>query len=178
MLINMSLWTIYYTCNKMAFTPTTVEKLTKEPNVWKNFSDLMKDQVKTVVTSLADVGTATIQIYTNSYTDNEFDSKSDYPVIVINEPELPSKRLANGITQYDGSIEIDVFACQKETASRFKALIDYTIETNKHKLADAGLQMIDFGTPLGDTFMNGGLKVHMMGSIINFKLTLPRTGGY
>ena len=163
----------------MAFSATSISKSEIETTIWKNFNDLLKENVKSVVTGLNDVGTATIQVYTNSYSDYGFDKKSDYPVLSIGDVEIDdNKQITQTRTEYNGSIEIEVYACQKVTAIKFIDSVFDTIETNRHVLRAAGFKFIQLADKSYDNYDNNGIKLHVKRLRYEFLFTLDRTVSY
>lgn len=163
----------------MTFSATSISKSEIETTIWKNFNDLLKENVKSVATGLNDVGTATIQVYTNSYSDHGFDTKSKYPVLIIGDVEVnDNKQITQTRTEYSGSIEIEVYACQKVTAIKFIDAVFNTIETNRHVLRASGFKFLETASKSYDNFDNNGIKLHVKRIRYEFLFTLERTVAY
>ena len=161
----------------MTFTATTITKATFKNNIWKNFNDLVKDQVTALYIN-ASIGTATIQKYTQSYSDIDFDSKTDYPVLVIYTPEGKTEQVTNGKTKYVAEIKFEIYATQKETAEKLLDKLDYIIETNKHVLRVPGIRFLESAGTDSDSFERDGIKLHMRRSTWSFEYVFTRTGAY
>jgi len=161
----------------MTFSATSISKSEVETTIWKNFNELLRDTVKTAYTGLNDVGTATIS-YTNSYSDKNFTKKDDYPVMVIGEVELDeNKQITQTRTEYNGSIEIEIYACQKVAAIKFIDQVFNTIETNRHVLRAAGFKYIK-PVKSGDMVETDNFRLHVKRIKYEFMFTLDRTVSY
>jgi hypothetical protein len=161
----------------MVFTPTTIAKATYSDNIWKNFFDLIKDQVTSLYIN-ASIGTSTIKVYTTSFSDNEFDEKTDYPVIVIETPSVSTEQLTMGKTKVSGTMDIEIYASAKETSSKFFDKINNTIETYKHTLRQQGLRFIELDSSDYQHYQRGKIKIHMKKSRFAFEYVYSRTGTY
>ncbi len=104
-----------------------VTKSTIIPDTWKNFYDRIKDQVTTV--EITGSNTITVDNYVSSFPDKLLDSKSNYPIIVVEDPNTPTENFTSGKTRIDGSIVIGVYTNQSESASKLLAKIIDSIET-------------------------------------------------
>ena len=82
---------------------TSVSKASIIPDIWKNFYDRIKAQVTT--TTITGATTVTVQNYISSFPDELLDTKSNYPIIVVNDPKVPTEVLTAGKTKIDGTIE-------------------------------------------------------------------------
>jgi len=150
----------------------TISKATFLPDIWEAFYDRMSS-VTTV--TLDDTTTPTIQTRTSSFPDREQDSKSDYPLIVVNSPSCPTAPFTFGKTEVEGTIRIEVFATKKETSDMFLAEIMDKIETYKDDFATLGLKRIEIDSTDSDMFMRGDIKLHVGAVVFGFKYKYSKT---
>jgi hypothetical protein len=137
---------------------TSISKNTISENVWKNFYDLMKNNVKTV--SITGPKTITVQSYVAAYSDKMLDTKSDYPILVVNTPELSYEALSFRDTLVNGTIAIEIFTIQAESADKFKDLINKTLQDNYNALQGVELDEIQLDADVSDFFERSGMKIH------------------
>lgn len=156
---------------------TAITKSTIPTTIWKNFYDRIKDQVTTTTISISP-GSQTIQTYASSYSDIDFSSSSNFPLIVIDSPRVPQEQFTIGYTQVNGTIDIEVFATNSQAADKFIGLINNAIETYKTDLAGVGLTMVELDDSDNDFFEKGNLKIHSRRSRFTFNYKFSRTRGF
>ena len=161
----------------MVFTPTTIAKATYSDNIWKNFFDLIKDQVTSLYIN-SSIGTSTIKVYTTSFSDNEFDEKTDYPVIVVETPTINTEQLTMGKTNVKCTLDIEIYASQKETCSKFFDKINNTVETYKSTLRNQGIRFLELDSSEYQHYQRGKIKIHMKKSRWSFEYVYDRTASY
>lgn len=137
----------------------SISKSTIVSSIWRNFRDRIVSQVTTITMSVSP-GSQTIQTYASSYSDIDFTSKSNLPIIVINSPRVPTEQFTFGKTQVNATIEIEVFCTNSQAADKFLDAINYAIETYKHEFADLGIQMLDLDDTDDDFLPQGDFNVH------------------
>ncbi len=156
----------------------SIDKSTKTNDIWKNFYDRIKSQVTSVQTNLIEVGTTTIKTYASSYSDILLDNKDNYPIIVVEDPELPSEPFTFKKAQIEGTINVSVFSRQNIAAVKFKDKIIDSIETYKAELAKVGIKGIEIDDTDSDNFKRGALNIHMRLVRFNFKYRYSRESGF
>jgi len=144
--------------------------------IWKNFYDRIKS-VTSVNISISP-GSQTIQSYLSSYSDVDFSSKDDFPVIVVDSPKVPQEQFTLGKTQVNATIDIGVYATNSQAADKFRDSINNVIETYKHEFADLGITMLELDDTDEDFVEHGNIKVHIRTSRFKFIYYFTRTTGY
>ena len=154
----------------------TVNKASIIPDVWKNFRDRIKDQVTTVtITGAAEY---TVSNVISSFPDTILDSKSNYPIIVVEDPKTPTDTFTAKKTQIIGSIKIGVYANQSESASKLLSQAINAIETYKGDLSKVGIRKIEITDTNQDFFNRDKIKVHYREVIFDFLLFYSNTVGF
>jgi hypothetical protein len=140
----------------------TVSKNQLSKNIWQNFYQLISDNVKSVTVNGPSGGTSTIRVkkYTGSDSDITLDSSKDYPIIVINTPEIEYSALTFKKTMVTGAITIEVYVPNSEASTAFKDLINSTIQDNLSKLWDVALEELYLDDDASSSFERGSLKIH------------------
>lgn len=153
-----------------------VSKTQLVPEIWRLFYDRLKAQV----TSCSITGSKTITIanYDANFSDPAFEDKTYYPVIVVNTPSVPTDRFTSGKDIVEGSITIDIYTNQSESADKFISQIQNAIETYRGTLANNGLRQIKFGSINSDMVLRGTIKIHLRSLPITFKNYYNRTIAY
>lgn len=153
-----------------------VNKISIIPDVWKNFRDRIKDQVTTVTITGPLIYTVTNVI--SSFPDTILDSKTNYPIIVIEDPKTPTDPLTAKKTQINGSIKIGVYANQSESASKLLSQAINAIETYKGDLSKVGIRKIEISDTNQDFFNRDKIKIHYREVIFDFLLFYTNTVGF
>jgi len=154
----------------------TISAATRIPDIWSNFRDRIKDQVTTVTITGSVV--VPVKNWISSFPDTILDSKSNYPIIVIEDPKTPTDILTAKKTQIVGSIKVGVYANQSESASKFLSQIINAIETYKGDLAKVGIRKIEVADTSTDFFNRDKIKVHYREVIFDFTLFYTNTVGF
>ncbi len=154
-----------------------ITKATLVSTIWKNFRDRIVDQVTSVTLSISP-GSQTVQTYASSYSDVDFSSKSNFPIIVIESPNVPQEQFTLGKTQVNGIISLEVYATNSQAADKFLDAINEAIETYKHEFADLGLTMLELEDTDSDFISHGKINVHIRTSRFKFVYHYSRTTGY
>jgi hypothetical protein len=154
-----------------------IAKSTLVSNIWENFYDRIKAQVTSVTLSISP-GSQTVQTYTSSYSDVNFSSKSNFPIIVINPPRVTQEQFTLGKTQVNGEIEIEAFATNSQAADKLLDAINNSIETYKGDFADVGLHMLELDDTDNEFIEHGNIKVHRRRARWRFVYRYSRTTAY
>jgi len=154
-----------------------ITKSTIKSAIWRNFYDRIKDQITSVTLSISP-GSQTIQTYASSYSDVNFSSKDNFPILLINTPKVPQEQFTFGKTQVNGTIDIEVYCTNSQAADKFSDAINNAIETYKGDFAALGIHMLELDSTDDDFAENGNIKVHMRRSRFSFNYKFSRTGAY
>jgi len=142
-----------------------ITKATITNAIFNNFYDRIKDKVTTVTASVSSGPTTgntwTIQKYSSSYSDVDFSSKSNFPIIAINSPRIPQEQLTFRKTKVNGIVEIDVFATNSQVADKFLDAVNEAIETYKTTFASLGLKQLELDDTDSDFIEHGKIKIHL-----------------
>lgn len=160
----------------MGTTPTNLSKSTVANAVFENIYDRIEDNVKTVV--MADARTITVQTYTGSFPDKNIDSKSNYPIIIINPPTMNWDDFTFTKKTVNGSFSIDVLTIQSESADMFLDAILSSIETYREDLRGAGMINVNLTNTNIDQSFRGSFKVHLRTCTFEFKYIFDKTVAY
>ena len=145
-------------------------------NVWKEFYDRVKSQITSV--SITGSTTITVQNYVSSFPDQLVDSKSDYPILVIETPSVNVDSFTLGKDKFKGTINIEIYTNQSESADKFLSKIIDSIETYKYTLRGNGLSMVKLESTDTDMVSRPKIKVHMRRATFTFTSYYTKTGAY
>ena len=152
-----------------------VEKVSIISDIWKLFYDRVKSQVTTVTITGGHV--VNVKLYTNNFNDTDFELNTHYPVIIVKTPIIPDKVFTFGKNVVNGSIEVDLYTTQAESADKFCSQIFNAIETYRGTLAQNGLRKITIIGPDSDMSMRGLIKVHIRKLRFEYVYYYDKTGG-
>jgi len=141
----------------------TVSKNTLSQTIWQNFYQLISDNVTSVTVngkSGPDTKTLNVQKYTNSFPDTELDAVGDYPVIVIYTPEVSYEALTFDKYLVTGTISISVLCPNGEGSTKFKDLINKTIQDNLSDFFDVEVEELFLDDDFNQSFERGKIKLH------------------
>ena len=154
-----------------------ITKSTITSAIWRNFYDRIKAQVTSVSISISP-GSQTVQTYASSFSDVDFSSKDNFPIILINTPKVPQEQFTFKKTQVNATIDIEVYCTNSQAADKFSDAINNAIETYKGDFADLGIHMLELDSTDDDFSENGNIKVHMRRSRFKMNYKFSRTGAY
>ena len=159
----------------------SITKSTVIESIWKNFFDRIKSQVTSV--NISDKGvpeskTITIQTYASTFPDNEIDTKSKYPILVVDSPSVESDYFTLDKDKIFGSVTIDIYTNQAESADKFLSKIIDAIETYKHDFNGIGLIKIKLSDTTSDSVQRNQIKLHLRSAIFDFEYHYSKTRGY
>ena len=159
----------------------TISKATLVSSIWNNFYNRIKDQVTSVTSSITGPNNSniwTIQTYASSYSDVDFKSSSNFPILVINSPKVPQEQFTFKKTNVNGTIDIEIYATNSQVVDKFLDAINNAIETYKHEFAGVGLTNLELDDTLDDFVEHGNIKVHIRTSRWRFNYKFERTTGF
>jgi len=155
-------------------TPSALSKSTITQKIWENLYDRINDNVSSV--SITGSVTVTLQTITNSFPDKSLDEKGDYPIVVINSPEMNWKRFTFNKKMVNGSFMIDIYTTQSEAADKFLDAIINSIETYRDDLKGVRMFDVNLTNTSKDSFNRGAFKVHVASCMFDFKYIFTETG--
>lgn len=153
----------------------TVNRATMVQNIWQNFYDRLSTDVTTI--TLTDTTTKTIQHYASAYSDKDFESRTSFPIMVIDTPRLSSDFFTLGRTQVSGTIDVEIYDTRGESVDRFLSAIMESIETYKGNLADDDLHLVEVDGTDSD-MVERGFKIHMRRVTFRFMFRHDKTNAY
>jgi hypothetical protein len=140
---------------------------------WRDFYDTLSTDVTSV--TLADASTSTIQTYTNAFPDKTATSRSSYPILVINSPEINWSYFTLKKDKVMCSIDVEIYATSSEATARFADAIQNSIETNKDDLRAYNIMRLELDdTSHGEEF-RGDIKVHITTLTFSFEFIFNKT---
>ena len=138
-----------------------VTKSTIESDIFTLIYDRLESNVTSV--TLTDSSTQTIQTRTSSFPDQLIDSKSDYPILVVNPLDLKWTDFTLTKKQVEGNFSIDIYTTKSESADRFRQAIIDSIETYRTTLKSNGMDFVNLSGTDTDEVIRGGFKIHRRG---------------
>jgi len=157
----------------MTSTPSAISKSTITQKVWENFYDRLKDNISSV--TITGSSTVTVQTWTNSFPDKSLDEKGDFPILVVNSPSINWERFTLNKKQCNGTIMIDIYTTQSESADKFLDAIIDSIETYRDDLKTVHLFNVNLDSTDRDNVNRGGFKVHLASCTFSFKYIFTET---
>jgi len=150
----------------------TINKKNIETDIW----NLIYNRTKTVTSiTNSDDSTQTIQTYASSFPDNKIDSKSTYPIVIVNPLDMNWTDFTQTKKQVNGTFTIDVYSTKSESADRFRQAIIEAIETYRETLRGLGMDFVNLDNTLADSVNRGGFKVHLRSAIFSWRFRITKT---
>ena len=134
---------------------------------WRNFYDLMKNNVTSV--TVTGIGAVTIQNYVAAYTDKMLDSKTSYPILIVNSPEFSFNPLTFRSKETEARVEIEILCNQAVTADQFKDRIQKIIRDNEATLRALGMDEVELEDTASEFFTRGNINVHSRKLVWRFR---------
>jgi len=157
----------------MATTPSALSKSTIIQKVFENIYDRLADNVSSV--TITGSNSITIQTYTNSYGDKNVDEKSDYPILVVNSPEIDWEDFTFTTKKCMGTFSVDILCTQSEAADKFIDAIINSIETYRDDLKSVGMQFVNLEGTSRDQFFRGKIKIHVRSCEFSFEYIFTKS---
>lgn len=145
----------------------TVAKSTVVENIYKNFYDLVS-----AVSAISSV------VFPAFHEDINLTSKSDYPIVVINSPEISSDSFTFGKGLIEGTIDVDIYTVSADTADQFSSDVIDKIETSKGTLAGVKLREVHLSGTIKETILHGDIKVHHKMLTFRYKFYYTKTSAF
>jgi len=140
--------------------------------VWEGFYDRLSNVSSVSITGPV---TVTIQTYTNSFPDKSLDEKGDYPILVVNSPNINWENFTFRKKQVNGKITVDIYTTQSESADKFTDAIIDSIETYRDDLKDYRITNVTLDSTDRDSSFRGSFKCHVASATFNFKYKFVET---
>lgn len=148
-------------------------KNTIRADVWRLFYDRLESQVTSV--TLADATTQTVQTYTANFPNKGAESSSDYPILVVEDVDVPTDAFTLGKKQIKGQITISIYATKKEALQKFMDAIDTAIITYRGTLKGNQIHELELDSEDYDTGQRGGIQLHVGRQVWSFVYYFNKT---
>lgn len=153
-----------------------VEKSTRISDIWNLFYNRLNTDVTSV--TLADASTSTIQRYSESYSQEVFNSLSNFPMLIIESPTLEDEPKTFKKEQTSCEIVVEIYTTSAQAADKFSDAILNSIETYKKTLADNKLQRITGELSDIDNTQNGSIMIHVRRMRFRMRYIYTKTIAY
>jgi len=158
----------------MTTTPTALDKSKITQTVYTNIYDRLKDTVTSV--TITGSTTVTIQTYTGSYNDKVFDTKSNYPILLMNNPTFNWDTFTITKKAVEGKFTVEIFSTQAESSSKFIDAIIDSIETYRGDLKHTGkMSFVDLESTDTDSYLRGSMQIHVSSCTFSFRFIFGGT---
>jgi len=141
--------------------------------VFQNIFDRLESDVTSV--NITGSTTVTIKTYTNSFPDKNIDAKGDYPILIVNSPDINWENFTIRKKWANGTFAVDILTTQREAGDKFIDAIMDSIETYRDDLKTVGMHFVNLENSSYDTFFRGGFKVHFRSASFSFKYIFTST---
>lgn len=145
-------------------------------DIWKTFKDALTSGVTTV--TLTDSTTQTIQTYTESFPQSIIDEKSDYPIMIVNPPDLSWEDFTQTKKWANGTITIEIYSTKNEAADLFIDGVIDTVETNRDDFGEENIMFIQLDSTTSDTAVKPGTDIQVHLRTVTFSFRFPFTKTY
>lgn len=145
----------------------TISSETIVQDIWKTFYDRVKDQVTSV--SITGPLTVTVQNYVSSYSDKLLSTKSNYPILVVESPNLSTDYFTAAKDKFTGTIDLEIYTNQGESADKLMSEIIKAVETYKPTLRQSEISKTKLEDTDTDMVERGAIKIHMRRATFSFE---------
>lgn len=153
-----------------------VVKSTRISDIW----NLWYNRLNTDVTSITldDSSTSTIQRYSSAYSQEVFNSKTNFPMLIIEPPTFEDTSQTFTKEKSNGEIIVEIYSTSSQAADKFADSVLNSIETYKKTLDDNGLQQVHGSIIDIDSSENGSIMIHVRRMRWIFDYTYTKTIAY
>jgi len=144
----------------------TVAKTTLIENIYKNFFDILNGHAS-----------FTNKIYP-AFPDIDLTNKSNYPIFIIESPEVGQTQFTMGQTVVDGTIDFVIHTADAKTADEYTSDAINEIETNKSILAGVRLREVFQTSTSKDIIPQGDIRIHIKTITFEYKFYHTKTFAY
>lgn len=153
-----------------------IAKSTRTSDIWNLFRNRLVADVTSV--TLNDSSTSTIQRYSASFSQESFNSQSNFPIMIIEDPTLDDESKTFTKEQSNGEIIIEIYSTSSQAATKFVDAIFESIDTYKTTLADNKLQRVHGEIFDIDSIENGSIMIHIRRMRFKFRYIYTKTIAY
>ncbi len=154
----------------------TITKPTIIQSVWKNFFDIVNDNVSDVTAT--DNSVHSVQFYSSAFPDKKITTSSSYPIVLIESPEVEWEDFTLTKKWVNGTITLDILSTKAEVSDKMIDDMINLVETARDDLRDLGLSFVNIGSTSKDQFFRGQIKVHMKSAVFNWRYIFSKTQTY
>jgi hypothetical protein len=105
-------------------------------------------------------------------------SKSTYPVMILNSPELSWDTFTLTKKKANGTISFDIFTTSAKTCDEYTSDAIDKIETSRKILRDAGLKFVVLDDTSKDVLIRGKITVHVKTITFSYQFIFTKTQSY
>ena len=106
------------------------------------------------------------------------DASADYPIVVINPPEIESDTFTFGKGVIEGTIMVEIYTTAPKDTDQFHSDIWNGIEVEKDTLATNGLRQVNMESSFSDMFPHGDIKIFIKTLPFTFKFYYTKTNAF
>lgn len=151
----------------------TISKATIATDSWQTIFDRLESEVTTVTTDASVV--FTIQTRSSSFPDSQIDTKSSYPILILEPLSLTWENFTLTKKSAKGRFTIDVYCTNSEATDLFLDKVINAIETHRTTLFGLGMYIVQLEDTSYDSVMRNGFKVHRRGATFSFRIDWTKT---
>lgn len=141
----------------------TISKSTVVQNIYKEFYDIL-----VTVTEFATI------IYP-AWPEKEITSKSSYPLVILNSPDVSWDPFTFTKKWLNGTISVEIYTTDAKTCDQYADKAIDKIETQRAILRTAGLSFVDMEPSSKDSIARGKIRVHIKTITFSFKYSFTKT---
>lgn len=146
---------------------TTLSASTIIENVFKDFYDVI----------VAIGGIFSSKVYP-TFPDVKLDDTADYPIVVIDSPEISWDQFTFGKNVLDGTISVTIYTTTAKDADQYASDVHFQIESEKDTLASLGMRQIKLELTNSDMVKDGEIKVFIKSLNFAYKFYFNKTFAY
>jgi len=156
----------------------TITSATLLSSIWENFYDRLNGDTSAKTVTLKDATTSTVQNITASFPEKILNTKSSFPVWIINSADIKWDNFTFTKDKVAGTITIDCYTTKSESADKFIDAINNSLETYKVTFRSVGiydLKLDGMSYADGD---RGAFKIHIKSCTWRFNYIFNKTIAY
>ncbi len=146
--------------------------------IWETFRDRLSSEVTSVTIDDKGVPNSkiiTIQSTWSTFPNQLIDTKSKYPILVVETPTITSQYHTAKRDELLGNITIDIYCTNAPSADKFMSQVYSAIETYKHTLSQAGIEQVHLESSDSDSAQRDGFMAHIRTLTFSFKAHFNKT---
>ncbi len=106
------------------------------------------------------------------------DASADYPIVVIDSPNVAWDTFTFGKNMLEGTIDIEIYTTTPKDTDVKASTVNDKIELSKFTLASAGLQRVILESTTSDMIPHGKIKIHIKTLTFAYKFTSAKTRSF